>query len=52
MSTPSASTSRDSGQPAQDRLAAPLAILLWIVVLVGLTYGIVSTLQKVVELFS
>ncbi|MDQ1599849.1 MAG: hypothetical protein QOD68_1323 [Actinomycetota bacterium] len=52
MTTTSASTARNAGQPPEDRLAAPLAILLWVVVLAALTYGVVSTLQKVVELFS
>ncbi len=38
--------------PAQDRLAAPLAVLLWIVVVAALAYGVWSTLGKVVDLFS
>jgi hypothetical protein len=37
---------------AQDRLAAPLAVLLWIVVVAALAYGVWSTLGKVVDLFS
>jgi hypothetical protein len=40
------------GQPARDPVIAPLAILLWIVVVAGLVYGVVSTLDKVVALFS
>jgi hypothetical protein len=35
-----------------DRVAAPLALLLWVVVLAALTYGVWSTLGKVVKLFA
>jgi hypothetical protein len=45
MSTPSTTA------PHRDRVAAPLAVLLWVLVLAGLTYGVVSTLHKVVALF-
>ncbi len=35
----------------RDRVAAPLAVLLWVLVLAGLAYGVFSTLDKVVALF-
>jgi hypothetical protein len=44
-------TTSTTAAPARDRVAAPLALLLWVLVLVGLTYGVVSTLHKVVALF-
>lgn len=51
MSAPT-STSADRTLSTADRLAAPLAMLLWVLVLAGLTYGVLSTLSKVVALFS
>jgi hypothetical protein len=42
---------RAARPPGQDRLAAPLAVLLWIVVVAALAYGVWSTLGKVVDLF-
>ena len=33
------------------RLAEARAMALWVVVLAGLTYGIVNTISKVVDLF-
>jgi hypothetical protein len=41
-----------SGQAARDPVIVPLAVLLWVVVIAGLVYGVVSTLDKVVALFS
>jgi hypothetical protein len=49
--TPGAGQSRPNTATA-DRITVPLAIFLWIVVLAGLAYGVISTLQKVVDLFS
>ena len=46
MSAPT-STSTDRTLSTADRLAAPLAMLLWVLVLAGLTYGVLSTLSKV-----
>ncbi len=37
---------------AHDPVAAPMAILLWVLVLAALTYGVWSTLGKVVKLFA
>jgi hypothetical protein len=55
MTTPSSQPHRPDGmgEPLRrDPVAAPLAMLLWVVVLVGLAYGVISTLDKVVQLFS
>jgi hypothetical protein len=43
---------RRPADPRHDRIAAPLAVLLWVVVLAALTYGVWSTLGKVVKLFA
>lgn len=54
MSTPSQPHHPDGpgDRIRRDPVAAPLAMLLWLVVLLGLAYGVVSTLAKVVQLFS
>jgi hypothetical protein len=36
---------------AHDPVITPLATLLWVLVLLGLAYGVWSTLGKVVDLF-
>lgn len=36
---------------SHDRAAVPMAILLWIAVLIALAYGVSQTLTKVVALF-
>ena len=44
-------TTSTTTTPDRDRVAAPLALLLWVLVLAGLAYGVLSTLDKVVALF-
>jgi hypothetical protein len=41
-----------AGSTKHDPVAAPLAVLLWLLVLAALTYGVWSTLGKVVKLFA
>lgn len=36
----------------EDAIAVPLSLLLWALVVVALAYGVLSTLTKVVNLFS
>lgn len=45
------STSGTTGTETHDRSAVPLAVLLWIAVVVALVYGVASTASKVVALF-
>jgi hypothetical protein len=40
------------GHSRQDAIAVPLSIFLWVLVAVALAYGVISTLNKVVQLFS
>ena len=37
---------------AHDRAAVPMAVVLWVVVVLALAYGVLSTASKVVALFS
>ncbi|MDQ1628254.1 MAG: hypothetical protein QOI54_1998 [Actinomycetota bacterium] len=37
--------------PRGDAVAVPLSLLLWALVLIALAYGVISTLQKVTQLF-
>jgi hypothetical protein len=48
--TPDRRPEPETGAP--DPVAAPLAMLLWVLVLAALTYGVWSTLTKVVKLFA
>ena len=50
MSTPS-HPSQTEAPLRRDPVAAPLALVLWVLVLAGLAYGVLSTLDKVVQLF-
>jgi len=43
---------RASAQDRDDRIAVPLSLLLWGLVTIALAYGVISTLSKVVDLFS
>jgi hypothetical protein len=52
MTTTPGTTESRPDTAAADRIIVPLAIFLWIAVLAGLAYGVISTLQKVVDLFS
>lgn len=45
-------TTMDAVPHSRDVAAKPIAIFLWVVVVVALTYGVVQTLNKVVALFS
>lgn len=47
-----ATTSMERVPHSRDVAAKPIAIFLWVVVVLGLTYGVVQTLNKVVALFS
>ena len=51
MSTPASAHRPEAGAPAHDPVAAPLAVLLWVLVVLGLAYGVWSTLGKVAALF-
>jgi hypothetical protein len=44
-------SSRDAYE-SHDRVAVPMAIVLWIAVVAALAYGVISTASKVVALFS
>jgi hypothetical protein len=44
-------TSADRPGKTHDRAAVPMAILLWLMVVVALAYGVVQTLTQVVALF-
>lgn len=46
-----ATTSLDEVPHSRDVAAVPLAIFLWVVVLLGLAYGVTQTLTKAVALF-
>ena len=45
-------TSDESVPHSRDIVAVPMAAFLWAVVVLGLAYGVIQTLDKVVALFS
>ena len=45
------STHTDRPATTHDRAAVPMAILLWVMVVVALAYGVSQTVTKVVALF-
>jgi hypothetical protein len=44
-------THTDRPAASHDRAAVPMAVLLWVMVVVALAYGVSQTLTKVVALF-
>lgn len=46
-----ASTSLDEVPHSRDVAAVPLAIFLWVIVVLGLAYGVTQTMMKAVALF-
>jgi hypothetical protein len=43
---------RATDEDRDDAIAVPLSLLLWGLVTIALAYGVISTLSKVVDLFS
>lgn len=51
MTTNHTSAADTSTRGSHDRAAVPMAVLLWVAVVLALAYGVASTMTKVVALF-